>query len=182
MPPTSQAYEGTRLLFANIVMHLVDRPEEVKVDVEETVSGVSLRLRVAPLDLSKVIGKQGRTARSLRTVLSSIGKGRGQVYALDICESAPGRRTGRKLSGRDTVKLSSGRVPAQQPAQWINRMPSGFHSILANGYTSSPSVTLPESCTGTGFRQYGRKMIVLHPPLCGSAGAALLSCWSVASY
>jgi predicted RNA-binding protein YlqC (UPF0109 family) len=45
-----------------------------------------LELRVAPDDLGKVIGRQGRTARALRTLLETRGDRRGERYELDIIE------------------------------------------------------------------------------------------------
>ena len=56
-----------------IAKSLVDRPDEVVVTQVEGEQTTVLELRVAPDDLGKVIGKQGRTARSIRTILSSSG-------------------------------------------------------------------------------------------------------------
>jgi hypothetical protein len=56
-------------LVAAIARSLVDKPEEVSVNATSNEAGTVLRLRVDPTDVGKVIGKQGRTARSLRTIL-----------------------------------------------------------------------------------------------------------------
>jgi predicted RNA-binding protein YlqC (UPF0109 family) len=56
-----------------IARSLVDRPEEVVVTEIEGEQTTVLELRVAREDLGKVIGKQGRTARSIRTILASAG-------------------------------------------------------------------------------------------------------------
>jgi len=56
-----------------IVKSLVDRPEQVEVTEIEGEHTTVLELRVAREDLGKVIGKQGRTARSIRTILGSAG-------------------------------------------------------------------------------------------------------------
>ena len=56
-----------------IAKSLVDRPEEVEVTEIEGEQTTVLELRVAREDLGKVIGKQGRTARSIRTILASAG-------------------------------------------------------------------------------------------------------------
>jgi predicted RNA-binding protein YlqC (UPF0109 family) len=56
-----------------IARALVDRPEEVDVREIEGEQTTVLELRVAREDLGKVIGKQGRTARSIRTILASAG-------------------------------------------------------------------------------------------------------------
>lgn len=56
-------------LLAYLARQLVDEPEAVLVERAEREDGVVvLRLRVAPADLGKVIGRQGRTARALRTL------------------------------------------------------------------------------------------------------------------
>jgi predicted RNA-binding protein YlqC (UPF0109 family) len=56
-----------------IAKSLVDRPDEVEVTEVEGEQTTVLELRVAQEDLGKVIGKQGRTARSIRTILASSG-------------------------------------------------------------------------------------------------------------
>ncbi len=70
---------------------LVDHPEVVEVESIHPAGsrrdrGVVLELRVAPDDLGKVIGRQGRTARALRTLLETRGDRRGERYELDILE------------------------------------------------------------------------------------------------
>jgi predicted RNA-binding protein YlqC (UPF0109 family) len=56
-----------------IAKSLVDRPEEVEITEIEGEQTTVLELKVARDDLGKVIGKQGRTARSIRTILASAG-------------------------------------------------------------------------------------------------------------
>ena len=56
-----------------IAKALVDNPDEVNVTEIEAEQTTVLELRVAAEDLGKVIGKQGRTARSVRTILASAG-------------------------------------------------------------------------------------------------------------
>ena len=56
-----------------IARSLVDQPDKVAVTEVDADQNTVLELRVAPDDLGKVIGKQGRTARSIRTILSSAG-------------------------------------------------------------------------------------------------------------
>ena len=56
-----------------IAKSLVDRPDEVEVREIEGEQTTVLELKVAREDLGKVIGKQGRTARSIRTILGSAG-------------------------------------------------------------------------------------------------------------
>jgi predicted RNA-binding protein YlqC (UPF0109 family) len=56
-----------------IARSLVDHPDQVEVTEVDGEQATVLELKVAPDDLGKVIGKQGRTARSIRTILSSTG-------------------------------------------------------------------------------------------------------------
>lgn len=70
-----------------LVALLVDRPEAVEVTALPEGRGVVvLELRVAPEDLGKVIGRQGRTAHALRTLLDARGTRRGVDYELEILE------------------------------------------------------------------------------------------------
>ena len=64
---------------------LVDEPEKVSVSVVEGDTTI-LELRVAPNDLGKVIGKQGRTARSIRTLLGAAGMKLHKRFTLEILE------------------------------------------------------------------------------------------------
>ena len=52
-----------------IATSLVDHPEQVEVTETETAEQITVELRVAPEDMGKVIGKQGRIAKSIRTVV-----------------------------------------------------------------------------------------------------------------
>jgi len=60
-------------LFCAASLLLVDHPEQVQVRVVEGEQGTVLELRVHPEDLGKVIGRQGRTAKSMRTILAAAG-------------------------------------------------------------------------------------------------------------
>ena len=66
---------------------LVDQPDEVEVtEIPNRRGGGVLELQVAPDDLGKVIGRQGRTARALRTLLETREDRRGVRYELEILE------------------------------------------------------------------------------------------------
>ena len=65
---------------------LVDSPDEVSVVAAGDSSYVKLELEVAEDDLGRVIGRSGRTARALRTILSVAAEKNGQRCALDIVE------------------------------------------------------------------------------------------------
>lgn len=75
-------------LVAELARALVDKPEEVSVETVQDGDGTILRLHVAPSDVGKVIGKQGRTARSMRTVLSAASMKLKRRFLLDIVEDA----------------------------------------------------------------------------------------------
>jgi predicted RNA-binding protein YlqC (UPF0109 family) len=77
---------NAQALIQQVAKALVDEPDRVSVEqVEE--EGVSvLELQVAEKDLGKVIGKQGRTARAMRTLLSAAGVKLHKRFELDILE------------------------------------------------------------------------------------------------
>jgi len=65
---------------------LVDHPEQVRVEETETSDGVLLRLTVAKEDVGKVIGKQGRIARALRTVVKASAVKDGKQATVEIVD------------------------------------------------------------------------------------------------
>jgi uncharacterized protein len=71
-----------------IARMLVDHPDDVQVDEVEGVrtTATILELRVHPEDLGKVIGKQGRTARAIRTVVSAAATKAGKRAMVEIVE------------------------------------------------------------------------------------------------
>ena len=69
-----------------IAKALVDNPEEVHVSEVEGEQTTVLELRVAQTDLGKVIGKQGRTARAVRTLLGAAGMKVRKRFVLEILE------------------------------------------------------------------------------------------------
>ena len=73
-------------LVIDIAKALVDIPDEVTVREVEGEQVTVLELRVAPTDLGKVIGKQGRTARSIRTLLGAAGMKLNRRFMLQILE------------------------------------------------------------------------------------------------
>jgi hypothetical protein len=77
---------GMRELVEDIAKALVDIPEEVSVREVHGEQVTVLELKVAPSDLGKVIGKQGRTARSVRTILGAAGMKLNRRFTLEILE------------------------------------------------------------------------------------------------
>ncbi len=78
--------EAHKELVLFLARALVDEPDEVHVDVVENDRRVTLELTVAQEDLGKVIGKDGRTARAMRTLLSSMQTRSRRRVLLDILE------------------------------------------------------------------------------------------------
>ncbi len=73
-------------LLEMIAKVLVDNPEQVNVTEVEGEQTTVLELRVAQADLGKVIGKQGRTARAVRTILGAAGMKMHKRFVLEILE------------------------------------------------------------------------------------------------
>jgi len=65
---------------------LVDSPDEVRVESTETETTVILELNVAKEDIGKVIGKQGRIARALRTVIKASAVKNGKRAIVEIVD------------------------------------------------------------------------------------------------
>jgi hypothetical protein len=83
--PTEQGGD-VRELVLQIAKALVDEPELVTVEAINGSEGTVLELRVAQRDLGKVIGKQGRTARSLRTIIGAASMKLHKRHTLEIIE------------------------------------------------------------------------------------------------
>jgi predicted RNA-binding protein YlqC (UPF0109 family) len=73
-------------LIADIVKALVDQPEQVTVTEIEGCYTVVLEISVAKSDMGKVIGKQGRNAQAIRTILSAAAGKAKKRYLLEIVE------------------------------------------------------------------------------------------------
>jgi len=73
-------------LIEMIAKALVDSPDQVTVNAIEGEQSTVLELKVAQSDLGKVIGKQGRTARSIRTILGAAGMKLRRRFTLEILE------------------------------------------------------------------------------------------------
>lgn len=75
-----------RALIEQIARALVDEPDHVSVKEVDGEQAIVLELKVAPNDLGKVIGKQGRTARAMRTLLGAAGMKLHKRFTLEILE------------------------------------------------------------------------------------------------
>ena len=83
---TQQDMVAVEQLVREIARALVDEPTAVEVQSVDREENTVLKLRVAPQDVGKVIGKQGRTVRSMRTILAAVGQGHHLRYELDVVE------------------------------------------------------------------------------------------------
>lgn len=72
----------------HLVKGIVDHPEDVVITEKNNRRGATLEVRVNPEDIGKVIGRNGRTAKALRTVVSAIA---GRPIRVDLVETDEGR-------------------------------------------------------------------------------------------
>ena len=77
-----------RAVLAYVASQLVDEPESVMIEVEEgrRRGSVELRLHVAPGDMGRVIGRRGRVAQSIRTVVRAAAAAEGTDVFVDIVD------------------------------------------------------------------------------------------------
>ena len=73
-------------LVSFIAENLVDEPDSVKVETREEGDTVVISLSVAPGDMGKVIGRQGRIAKAIRTVVKAASVREDKKYMVDIVE------------------------------------------------------------------------------------------------
>ena len=73
-------------LLTYIAQHLVEPPQAVDVQETETDGNVVLELRVDPSDMGKVIGRQGRIAKEIRTLMRSVAQRQGKKVSVEIMD------------------------------------------------------------------------------------------------
>ena len=116
-----------------LARRLVDEPDAVRVETEEREDAIVFHLHVAPDDVGKVIGKQGRLARALRSIVRAGGARADERYVLEIAGLTPSPRSFASAgsAGRTawTVRSSS-RMPAttrpdsrSAPSSWSTASP-----------------------------------------------------------
>jgi predicted RNA-binding protein YlqC (UPF0109 family) len=86
-PDSKDAVAEMQILMTEITRALVDDAGAVRVETLIEQESTVLRLHGAPTDIGKVIGKQGRTARSLRTILGAASMKLQRRFSLDIVEA-----------------------------------------------------------------------------------------------
>ena len=77
---------GMKELLTYIARNLVDNPDAVSVTEYPGESETVLELRVAPEDMGKVIGRQGRIAKEIRTLMRSVSQRQGTKVSVDIVD------------------------------------------------------------------------------------------------
>ena len=77
---------STRDALTRLIQLMVDEPDQVSIEEIPGRDSTLFELQVAVNDLGKVIGRQGRTARALRSLLSARGSRDGERYELEILE------------------------------------------------------------------------------------------------
>jgi predicted RNA-binding protein YlqC (UPF0109 family) len=100
LPPRLQpdVVQDMKTLIFEIARALVDDPDTISVEAIEDQGSTVLRLRVSQKDVGKVIGKQGRTARSLRTILGAASMKMHHRFSLDILEHGERPRSSAALA------------------------------------------------------------------------------------
>ena len=69
-----------------IAKQLVDQPDQVVIEEETSEDKLILKLKVAQPDIGKIIGKKGRTAFALRTLIAAVGKKAGKKVQLEVVD------------------------------------------------------------------------------------------------
>ena len=77
---------GIKEMLTYIVGNLVEKPEEIQVNVLENGSSITLQLRVAAEDMGRVIGRQGRIAKEIRTLIRAMGLRDDKRVMVDILD------------------------------------------------------------------------------------------------
>jgi predicted RNA-binding protein YlqC (UPF0109 family) len=75
-----------RAVLQFVTSKLVDEPDAIRIDTSETRNGIKLSLRVASGDMGKVIGRRGRVAQSIRSVVRAAGAKEGVDVIVDIVD------------------------------------------------------------------------------------------------
>lgn len=77
---------GVKEMLSYLVGNLVENPEEIRIEAVENGDAVVLQLRVAPSDMGKVIGRQGRIAKELRALVKAMGQREDIRVTVDILD------------------------------------------------------------------------------------------------
>lgn len=103
-----------------VVKQIVDNPDQVKTERKVDEMGVLIELTVAPEDMGKIIGKEGRTAKSIRTLLRVLGAKNNARVNLKIVEPEGGREmpaTAEKAQDESPVEMPAAPVEEEKPLE-----------------------------------------------------------------
>jgi len=100
-------------LITYIAQQLVDRPDQVELKVSEAEGGKTFELKVAPEDVGKVIGRDGRTINALRTLLAVTAQRKGVKARLEILDD---RRQAQAGAPAPVQAPAPAAPPAEPPA------------------------------------------------------------------
>ena len=100
----SERRRGVRAVVEVLARALTDRPDDVRVVETEHKGTTLVELYVAPGDLGKVIGKQGRTAAALRTLAASAAERDGKTVTLEIRDGRPDEIADCRIAGLQEAK------------------------------------------------------------------------------
>ncbi len=78
--------EGVKELLEHIIKSIVDNPEQVEIKEIPGERVVIYEVRVAPEDLGKIIGREGRTAKAIRTIVAAVSLKKGKKAVIEILE------------------------------------------------------------------------------------------------
>jgi len=95
--------EADQTFLDSVVKSLVDKPEAVSVDRTVDEMGVLLTLKVDPTDMGQIIGRQGQTARAIRTLLRVVGAKNNARVNLKIYEPEGSQRPRRDEAPREAA-------------------------------------------------------------------------------
>jgi len=98
-----------------VIKALVDTPDQVKVNRSVDEMGVLLTLDIAASDMGKIIGRQGNTAKSIRTLLRVVGMKNNSRVNLKINEPVGGLRSAERMASAEASAPAAG-APAAAPA------------------------------------------------------------------
>jgi len=73
-------------LLTYIVQNLVDKPDEISVTERESEGGTVFEVRVADEDMGKVIGRNGRIVKEIRTLMKSVAQRKGKKVSVEIID------------------------------------------------------------------------------------------------
>ncbi len=102
-----------------VVKSIVDHPDDVKLERDIDEMGVLITLTVNPEDMGQIIGRQGATAKSIRTLLRVIGARNNARVNLKINEPAGGRADRRSAEEKEPAAEVKAGAEGEQPKQSV---------------------------------------------------------------